>query len=139
MTSAVEVRTQAVSPESICGGTTVPPCGWVESSLLRGDAPAATNRCQKPMGARPAVQCPGGVRWVTSECRRGCPSERDRRWRYRSPMSSPKPLLDRVRIAEARPVELQLVADVLDSASRRLLEMGIVQWPIPFPVDRVIF
>ena len=46
---------------------------------------------------------------------------------------------DRIRIAEARPDELALVADVLDSASRRLLEMGIRQWPIPFPVERVVF
>ncbi len=47
--------------------------------------------------------------------------------------------LDRIRIATAADDELQIVAGVLDDASRRLLEMGIRQWPIPFPADKVIF
>jgi len=45
----------------------------------------------------------------------------------------------RIRILPAAPDQLALVAEVLDDASRRLLALGISQWPIPFPVDKVIF
>jgi GNAT superfamily N-acetyltransferase len=46
---------------------------------------------------------------------------------------------ERIRILPAAPDQLAVVAAVLDDASRRLLSMGIAQWPIPFPVDRVVF
>lgn len=49
------------------------------------------------------------------------------------------PLLGRIRIAEAAPDQLALVAAVLDDASHRLSEMGIEQWPMPFPPDKVLF
>ena len=45
----------------------------------------------------------------------------------------------RVRIAAAAPEHLALAAAVLDEASGRVAAMGWRQWPIPFPVDSVIF
>ena len=54
-------------------------------------------------------------------------------------MTAQDRFIDRIRIGMAGSNELQIVAGVLDDASQRLLEMGIEQWPLPFPADRVLF
>jgi GNAT superfamily N-acetyltransferase len=47
--------------------------------------------------------------------------------------------LDLIRILPAVSDQLRLVAAVLEDASERLREMGWEQWPVPFPVDKVLF
>jgi GNAT superfamily N-acetyltransferase len=54
-------------------------------------------------------------------------------------MNSLRPHLGHIRITAADMDRLQIVADILDDASRRLLEVGIAQWPLPFPADQVVF